>query len=115
MIEASCHCGAVNLKIGRAPQDLTDCNCSLCRRYGALWAYYSPKEVEVSGQTDIYMWGRRNIEFHRCKQCGCLTHWSPADKSYDRMAINARLAAPQIVAAARTRHFDGAESLKMLD
>jgi hypothetical protein len=117
MIEASCHCGAVSLKVSHAPQDLTDCNCSICRRYGALWAYYSPNEVEVSGQTDIYMWGLSTIEFHRCKHCGCLTHWFPAERyrSMNRMAINARLAAAPIVAAARIHHFDGAESWKTLD
>jgi hypothetical protein len=26
-----------------APETVTDCNCSICRRYGALLAYYSPK------------------------------------------------------------------------
>jgi len=37
MIYASCHCGAVELEIDVAPQDITDCNCSICRRYGVLW------------------------------------------------------------------------------
>ena len=109
MIEASCHCGAVLLKISRAPDEVTDCNCTLCRRYGALWAYYSPKDVlATEAATDVYMWGRRSIEFHRCKHCGCLTHWRAVDKMWDRMGVNARLTAPEVLAHAQVHHFDGA-------
>jgi hypothetical protein len=34
VIEASCNCGAVRVTCGDAPNELTDCNCTLCRRYG---------------------------------------------------------------------------------
>jgi hypothetical protein len=60
MIESTCHCGAVKLEILAAPETLTDCNCSICRRYGGLWAHYSPKDVRVvagEGATDGYSWG----------------------------------------------------------
>ena len=73
------------------------------------------RTVEGEGQTDIYMWGDRIIEFHRCKQCGCVTHWAPVDKSYLRMGVNARLTAPEILAAARVRRLDGAVTEKYLD
>jgi hypothetical protein len=116
VIESSCHCGAVRLKITRAPEEVTDCNCTLCRRYGVLWAYYSPKDVQVQNDaTDIYMWGQRRTEFHRCKHCGCITHWAPVDKTRDRMGVNARLIAPEVLAGARVRHLDGADSWKYLD
>ena len=39
MLIATCHCGAVRLQIPRKPRTLTDCNCSICRRYGTRWAY----------------------------------------------------------------------------
>ena len=81
MIESSCVCGAVRLAITRAPDELVDCNCSICRRYGALWAYYPLKDVIVpGGLTDTFMRGPKKIEFHRCKTCGCVTHWSPTDQ-----------------------------------
>jgi hypothetical protein len=116
MIESSCHCGAVRLQIETAPEQVTDCNCSICRRYGVLWAYYSPAQVRIhSGGTDIYMWDDRAIEFHRCKTCGCVTHWAPVDKSIDRMGVNARLMPPDVRAAARVRRLDGADTGKYLD
>ena len=110
MPEASCHCGAVRIAIPRAPERVTDCNCSICRRYGTLWAYYKAREVEVlSGETDIYTWGVGDLEFHRCRTCGCVTHWAAADKTADRrMGVNARLLAPEVLAAARIEIYDGA-------
>jgi hypothetical protein len=118
MIEASCHCGAVRLEIETAPDTVTSCNCSICRRYGTLCAYYSPKQVRIippSGATDIYMWGDRMIEFHRCKACGCVAYWSSIDPAYDRMGVNARLMEPAVLAAARVRKFDGADSWTEID
>ncbi|MDE3116234.1 MAG: GFA family protein [Pseudomonadota bacterium] len=118
MIEATCHCGAVRIEVPSAPEAVTSCNCSICRRTGALLAYYAPKAVRVipeSGATDIYMWGDREIEFHRCKVCGNFTHWLPVDKTLDRMGVNARLMAPEVLAAARVRHFDGAATWTFLD
>ena len=117
MIQASCHCGAVTLDIAAAPGEVTDCNCSICRRYGVLWAYYSPKQVEVRAAegTDRYLWGPRKTAFHHCRACGCVTHWSAVDPERDRMGVNARLMAPEILKEARVRHLDGAVTWEYLD
>lgn len=110
MTEASCHCGAVRLVLENPPETLTQCNCSICRRYAPLTAYYSPARVAITGETDTYMWGDRQIRFHRCRNCGCFTHWSPVDASMDRMGVNARLMPPDVLARARIRKFDGADT-----
>ncbi len=55
MIEASCHCGTVRFAVETAPGEVNDCNCSICRRYGALWAYYKRAQVRSAtenGPTD---------------------------------------------------------------
>jgi hypothetical protein len=111
MIKSSCHCGAVQLEIETAPETVTQCNCSICRRYGVLWAYYSPKQVRISAGTDateIYMWNDRSLEFHRCRHCGCVSHWAPVDEASGRMGVNARLMPPVILAAATIRRIDRA-------
>jgi hypothetical protein len=118
LIEASCHCGAVRLAIDHAPLEVTDCNCSICRRYGALWAYYLRAQVRVSsagGATEIYMWGERKIAFHRCAHCGCVTHWVAVDEARPRMGVNARMMDPEVLAGARVRRLDGAVSWEYLD
>jgi len=118
MITASCHCGAIQVAVDTAPETVTDCNCSICRRYGVLWAYYSPARVRITSgadTTDIYMCNDRLLEFHRCRNCGSVSHWASTDKTHDRMGVNARLLPPESLALARIRHLDGAESWNYLD
>src|SRR5436305_1755002 len=115
MIESSCHCGAVKLVIDGELGALTQCNCTICRRYGTLCAYFSPAQVKVSGATDIYLRGDKMIEFHRCKVCGCVTHWAPIDKAADRMGVNCRLMEPSVLAGVRVRKLDGLDTWKFLD
>ena len=45
----SCHCGVIKIRLQFDPLEASECNCSICRRTGALWAYASPDEIEVSG------------------------------------------------------------------
>ena len=76
VVEAQCHCGAVRLAFARPPEAVTDCNCSICRRYGVLWAYYPLDDVKVhaaEGAEHTYRWGDRTLDFHRCGTCGCVT------------------------------------------
>lgn len=119
MISASCHCGAVRIDLPRAPEALTSCNCSICHRYGALWAYYDASEVRVMAARDAmdqYSWGDRTIRFMRCATCGCLTHWIAIDPRQDnRLGVNARNLDADEIASIRVRHFDGASSWKFTD
>lgn len=116
-VDASCHCGAVAMAMPR-PLEVTSCNCSICRRYGVLCAYYRPDQVRFGPampQTDIYMWDDRSIRFHRCQTCGCVTHWSAVDSGAGRMGINARLLPLDILAQARVRRLDGAGTERYVD
>ncbi|HLI66847.1 MAG TPA: hypothetical protein VKU90_10835 [Caulobacteraceae bacterium] len=79
-MKAACHCGAVRYETTAPPAWVLDCNCTLCRRYGALWAYVRGREPVTltlepdPDATDTYMWGDNELAFHRCKVCGCMTH-----------------------------------------
>jgi hypothetical protein len=107
----------VTLEVPTAPTQVTSCNCSICRRLGTLWAYYNPADVRVTGATATYCWGDKTLDLHRCATCGCTTHWYPKPHiDQNRMGINVRLLAPEILAAARIRRLDGAsDSWKYLD
>jgi hypothetical protein len=79
VVKAACHCGAVRFEVEAFPAWVLDCNCTLCRRYGALWAYPSAGQVKVlkgpdPDATQTYVWGDRELAFHRCRACGCITH-----------------------------------------
>lgn len=108
---ASCHCGAVTISFAKRPIEVTECNCSLCRSYGAVWIYCDAGEIDVSPNptpTETYAWNGRNVDFHRCGNCGCVTHWLPRVALRRDRGVNARLLPPDVLAAAKVRHRDGA-------
>jgi len=119
MIRTSCHCGRVTIEIARPPETLTQCDCSICRRYGVLWAYYRESEVRITaapGSTDRYAWGRQSICFVRCAGCGCISHWERTSSDRDdRIGINARNFTPGQIGPARIRRLDGALTEEYLD
>ena len=122
MYTASCHCGAITVELQRKPRKMTQCNCSVCRRYGALWAYFQRKSIRVlayDGQLEAYSWRNERIEFYRCVTCGCVTHYERTNKrpdGSDMAAVNLRnIDDPKIVADIPIRLLDGAASWKVLD
>ncbi|CAF9940584.1 hypothetical protein IMSHALPRED_002087 [Imshaugia aleurites] len=90
---ATCHCKAIKLTFPTPTEKLNECHCNICRRYGALWAYYNPKDVQIEGpKTDTYQYGEKNNDFHRCPKCGCMTHWTDAkDENPTEMGVNCNM------------------------
>lgn len=119
VITATCHCGAVRIDIAMPPKQLTECNCSICRKLGALWAYYTRDQVAfimAPGATIGYAQGEKTLETHHCRTCGCTTHWASLGPEHpDRVAVNARLFPPEDRAGIPVRQFDGAETWTYLD
>ena len=119
MITGNCHCGTVSFEFNEDVEWLTECNCSICRRLGTLWAHAEMNRVTLNKPADstlAYVWGDGELAFHSCKTCGCTTHWEPVKPSASSpMAVNCRLADPQEIAHLRVRHFDGADSWQFLD
>ena len=117
MIKGACHCGAVSYEYNHTPKWTTSCNCSVCRRLGTLWIYAKLTQITVTGSTLSYVWGDKSLAFHSCKTCGCTTHWAPLkpEEPDAYMAVNLRLADPEVIAAVPVRHFDGAETWAFLD
>ena len=94
-MEATCHCRAVRFEIDAAPPWVLDCNCSVCRRYAALWAYDWSRGFRLASPADatfVYRWNGRTLAFHHCKSCGCTTHLEAVDDAGKPIVgINARL------------------------
>lgn len=112
MITGSCHCGAVTWTFAGDPEEATACNCTVCCRYGALWAYdWLGERIKITGETAIYTRGDREIAFHHCPTCGCITWWQGVAANADhrtRMAVNLRMAdRPDDISHLAIRHFDG--------
>jgi hypothetical protein len=112
MLTGTCHCGAVKVTIPRKPRTVTDCNCSICRRYGVLWAYYKASTVKVAAKpkaTESYSWGRKALKFVRCKNCGCVMCWQRVRPNPERkMGVNYRNFDLDLLQAVRITPLDGA-------
>ncbi len=111
MIQGACHCGAVTWKLQATPSSATACNCTVCRRYGVLWAYdFEGEGVSAAGHTTAYVWGEKSIGFHFCPGCGCVAYWRselPGADGRRRMAVNLRLTEPEPIAHLPIDRFDG--------
>ena len=117
--EGSCHCGRVTFAARASFDYVIDCNCSLCRRSGAIFGYYEFGSVSVQGHpenTEEYIWGDRTLRNVRCKTCGVLTHWEPLDsKPGARHGVNLRNFEPKLLESVPVRRFDGADTWKFID
>jgi hypothetical protein len=118
MLSATCHCGAIRVQIPRRPRTLTNCNCSICRRYGTLWAYYKASDVRITsepGATSSYSWGDKMLRFVRCNTCSCIINWERIDPGpQSRVGVNARNFEPGVLGPVRIRRLDGASTWRYL-
>jgi hypothetical protein len=74
----SCLCGQIHLTLGRRPEYVNECNCTLCRKSGARWGYFDPSDVAIDGSTEGYRRADKddpNAEVHFCAKCGSTTHF----------------------------------------
>jgi hypothetical protein len=75
----SCHCGAVQFEVelGNGFEKLRRCNCSLCRRKGAVMASAPIDRLRVTKGQDklsLYQWNARIAKHYFCSVCGIYTH-----------------------------------------
>ena len=115
-IEGACHCGAVRWRFNGTPEGATACNCTVCRRHGTLWIYgHEGEEIEVSGEAHAYArhGSESHLTFNFFPKCGCVAWWRGTRLNKEgrrRMAVNVRLAEPEVVAALPIDHFDGLDT-----
>lgn len=115
MLKFSCLCGQVLVKISRQPDFINECNCTLCSKSGARWAYFPPSEVGVEGRTKGYSREDKPdpaAEIHFCDKCGSTTHFiltpsAVAKFGNVQMGVNVRLADEKDLAGIELRYPDG--------
>ncbi len=118
-LKGSCHCGKVRWKYPVKLDSVTACNCTLCRRYGALWAYgFTDEGILLQGDTNSYERGSKINGYHFCNTCGCLTHYQAKKTNQDgriRVAVNLRMIdEPKLIQNLPIDHFEGLESFEDL-
>ncbi len=119
MLTGSCHCGAATWTLTGDPGAITACNCTLCHRYGALWAYdFEDGRISVAGPTSrFHRIGKDDpaLEILFCPTCAGVLAWRGLRQEEDgrrRMAVNIRLAKFEAVADLPIDHFDGLDTFE---
>jgi hypothetical protein len=104
-----------------APSWVLDCNCSICRRIGALWAYtLDPRDgkpvlqvtiVQGANALEPYIWGDRWSASWRCKTCGCvMCGGTSLDKPENLRTVNARMFVAFDPASVTIQRIDNAQT-----
>lgn len=75
----ACHCGAVEFEVEllNGFKDLRRCNCSLCRRKGAIMASVPLDKLKIlrgENKLSLYQWNTRTAKHYFCSVCGIYTH-----------------------------------------
>ncbi len=69
----SCHCGAVAFTAEVDPSTATKCNCSICTKLGAVWAFAPKAKFALkSGEFEQgdYQFNKMKLHHHFCSACG---------------------------------------------
>jgi hypothetical protein len=121
VLEGRCHCGQCGWKLKGDPGTITACNCTICSRYGALWAYdFDGDRTQIFGMTTSYSRiGKTDpaLENLFCPTCGCVVAYrglrTEANGKF-RVVVNVRMAELEKVASLTIDHFDGYDSFEDL-
>lgn len=73
-VQGSCHCGNIAFTLTEAPTQAIECNCSICRRRGAILSAVDPGSFALTtSRADIttYTFGGEVIRHQVCGTCGC--------------------------------------------
>ncbi len=78
-VTGKCHCGAVEFEVSleNGLEDLRRCNCSLCRRKGAVMAGVPIEHLRVTKGAEnlsLYQWNTNIAKHYFCRTCGIYTH-----------------------------------------
>ncbi len=76
-LKGSCHCGTVKFEVNTPATPAGRCNCSLCRRKGALMSPFFPAEqlkiLSGEGDLTLYQFNTRVAKHYFCRHCGIYT------------------------------------------
>ena len=74
--QGACHCGAVSFSFKHKEiENGLRCNCSICRRKGAVMSEFviSPDEIDIkvdNGELGVYQFDTKIAKHYFCKTCG---------------------------------------------
>jgi hypothetical protein len=80
----SCHCGAVRFEVDADLDHVRSCDCSICRKRGALIHRVDADRFRLLTPLDaltLYQWHTRTAEDYFCPTCGILPFRRPRHRT----------------------------------
>jgi hypothetical protein len=110
--KGSCHCGKIAFEVEGELKEVLDCNCSICRRKGALlWAVPRGKLSLKTPESNLsdYQFNKHFIHHRFCAACGMHPFAEGKNRSGEPMAmINVRCLEEVDLGRLKVMPFDGA-------
>ena len=86
--QGSCHCGKVRFEVDADIDHVRSCDCSICRRRGALNYRVAKDKLRLMtpwSDLVLYQWGSRTAKDYFCRTCGILPFRRPSDPAPDEL------------------------------
>ena len=82
MKKLKCHCGAIeaNINVEKNFEKILRCNCSLCKRKGAVMSMVKNENFKITKGEDklkLYQFHTKVAKHYFCSVCGIYTHHNP--------------------------------------
>jgi centromere protein V len=109
MQTGGCHCGRVRFEVDGAPDEVVECNCSICSRKAYLhWIVPRAAFRIVAGEDHLatYRFGTGVAQHRFCCHCGVASFYVPRSHP-DGIDVNARCLDGVDAASLPRRPFDG--------
>ena len=71
--QGACHCGAVAYSVELDLAGAPKCNCSICTKLGAVWAFAPKSKFTLksgAAQQGDYQVGKKSLHHRFCTSCG---------------------------------------------
>ena len=109
--QGGCHCGRVRYRATSDLAQVVDCNCSICIKRGAAWAFVKAPQFKLLQGDDAltdYQFGKKKIHHLFCQSCGVGSFSRGlAPNGEETFAINVNCLDDVDVAALKLTPFDG--------
>lgn len=109
--KGSCHCQAVTFAVELDLDGALECNCSICSKLGAIWAFAPASKLEMkSGKDKLgdYQFGKKTLHHRHCTVCGIETFAEgKAPDGAATVGVNLRCLAGVDVTKLEPRQYDG--------
>ncbi|MES2257197.1 MAG: GFA family protein [Pseudomonadota bacterium] len=109
--QGSCHCGNVKFEVEGEIKGALSCNCSMCKRKGALLAFFPRTSMTLLTPEDAigtYTFNKHIIKHRFCKTCGIHVFGEAVDpKGNPTAAINLNCLEDFDTGALPVQHYDG--------